>query len=77
MSKTTVSTATAVDVKNQLALGTEAAAEALGVSPGTMRRWRLEGTGPAYVRVSRNLVLYRPADLDHWLDAQTRVGGAA
>lgn len=77
MSKTTVPTATAVDVKNQLALGTDPAAETLGVSSGTMRRWRLEGTGPAYIRVSRNLVLYRVEDLNAWLDAQVRVGGAA
>jgi hypothetical protein len=57
-------------------LNEEQAGEYLGgaqspVSPRTMQRWRLEGTGPAFVAVGR-LIRYRPADLDAWLDGRLR-----
>lgn len=44
------------------------AAELLGCSVATLRKWRLLGTGPAYVKVGR-LVRYREADLMAYLDA--------
>jgi hypothetical protein len=37
------------------------------VSLRTLRRWRQEGSGPAYVKVGRK-VMYRPSDVQTWLD---------
>lgn len=48
------------------------AAKALGMSPITLAKWRMSGTGPAYVRLGRNIA-YRPEDLEAWFIAQTRV----
>ena len=50
------------------------AAAFLGISIGTLERWRAEGTGPAYVQLSARAVAYRPADLRAYVD--TRVRGA-
>ncbi len=33
------------------------AARMLGVSPHTLKRWRSEGYGPSYVRISRKVVV--------------------
>jgi hypothetical protein len=33
----------------------------------TLRRWRQEGRGPAYIKVGRK-VMYRPSDIQAWLD---------
>lgn len=43
-------------------------AKRLNVSLASMRRWRLERRGPAFVKVGA-LVRYRPEDLDAWLRA--------
>ncbi|WP_188302211.1 helix-turn-helix domain-containing protein [Streptomyces sp. CBMA123] len=42
------------------------AAAILKVSPATLRRWRREGTGPAYVRVGGRIG-YRHQDLADYL----------
>lgn len=57
-----------------LAVTTAQAASMLGVSAGTMRNWRTQGTGPQYLTVSQNKVIYRVADLEAWLDALPKVG---
>jgi hypothetical protein len=44
------------------------AAQILCCSVAALRKWRLLGTGPAYVKVGR-LVRYREADLMAYLDA--------
>jgi predicted DNA-binding transcriptional regulator AlpA len=36
----------------------------------TLRRWRQEGTGPAYVKVGRR-VMYRPSDIQTWIEEHT------
>jgi len=41
-------------------------AKRLNVSLASVRRWRLERRGPAFVKVGA-LVRYRPEDLDAWL----------
>jgi excisionase family DNA binding protein len=41
-------------------------AKRLNVSVASVRRWRLEKRGPAFVKVGA-LVRYRPEDLDAWL----------
>ncbi|MGU3501884.1 helix-turn-helix transcriptional regulator [Mycobacterium sp. C31M] len=45
-----------------------AAAKYLNMSPETLRTWRRDGTGPAYIRVASNRVRYRVSDLDAWLE---------
>lgn len=48
----------------------QATAEFLGLTLASLRKWRWERKGPAYVKVGR-LVRYRKADLEAWLDQQT------
>jgi predicted DNA-binding transcriptional regulator AlpA len=40
--------------------------EKLHVSLACLRRWRLVGEGPQYIKVGQ-LVRYRPEDLDAWV----------
>jgi len=47
----------------------------LHVSLATLRRWRLEGRGPKFIKVS-SLVRYRPEELEEWLASQP-VGGTS
>lgn len=46
------------------------AAELLRVSPRTLERHRVAGTGPRFVKAGRR-VLYRQSDLDDWTSANT------
>ena len=48
-------------------LKTTAAAEYCGVSKSLLEKLRLEGRGPAYIKLSPRLVVYSSADLDAWL----------
>jgi excisionase family DNA binding protein len=50
---------------------TEEAAEYLGVSRWTLARWRVEGSGPRYVKVG-GPVRYDVADLAAWVDERRR-----
>jgi phage terminase Nu1 subunit (DNA packaging protein) len=43
----------------------------IDVSERTLERWRVEGTGPAFVKAGRK-VLYQPEDVDNWLAASRR-----
>lgn len=47
----------------------------LHVSLAALRRWRLEGRGPRFIKVSA-LVRYRPEELEQWLASQP-TGGTA
>jgi excisionase family DNA binding protein len=59
-----------------LALMTEVElSERLNVSLASLRRWRLEGRGPRFIKVG-SLVRYRPEDLDEWL-ASLPAGGVS
>ncbi len=49
-------------------LNTKEAAEALGLSPITLRKWRCLGKGPGYLRLNPRLIRYRRADLEAWLE---------
>lgn len=44
-----------------------AAAQRLGLVPGTLANWRFRGIGPRFVRVNRQ-IRYDPRDLDAWVD---------
>ena len=46
---------------------TSLTARHLGVSTGTLRRWRAAGVGPP-ARKLGNLVRYRPADVHAWVE---------
>jgi predicted DNA-binding transcriptional regulator AlpA len=48
--------------------------EQLQVSLACLRRWRLRGEGPRYIKVG-NLVRYRPEDIELWV-AELPTGGA-
>ena len=43
----------------------------IDVSERTLERWRVEGSGPAFVKAGRK-VLYRTVDVDDWLAASRR-----
>ena len=47
----------------------------INVSLASLRRWRLEGRGPRFVKVGA-LVRYRPEDLEQWM-AALPTGGTA
>lgn len=63
-------------IDTQYTLSTHDAAEYLGVSHRTLQSWRTKGQGPAYVKFSRNGVLYRAQDLRDFVDARVVGGGA-
>ena len=53
-------------------VNTRKAAEILGRSPATLKRWRYEGVGPAYVEMERR-VRYDVAVLIEYINENTRV----
>jgi hypothetical protein len=52
-------------------LNTVEAARFLHLSPRTLERLRLDGSGPRYCKL-RHSVRYRPADLETWLANHAR-----
>ena len=46
------------------------AAKLLRISPRTLERYRVAGSGPRFVKAGRR-VLYRHADLETWTEANT------
>jgi len=46
-------------------------AELLCVSERTLERWRVEGSGPTFLKAGRR-VLYRQSDIDTWLAATAK-----
>jgi excisionase family DNA binding protein len=52
-------------------LTTMEAAAYMRLSPRTLETWRLRGGGPHYRKLG-DRVLYTQADLDTWLEGQTR-----
>jgi len=51
-------------------------ARILGVEPDTLRAWRRQGRGPAFIEVGSKTVRYRAEDVRAWIQAQRRGGGA-
>lgn len=56
--------------------GRDKVAEYLGVPVATLTAWAHRGKGPRYTLVGRH-ARYRWADVETWLDQQTRGGEAA
>lgn len=50
-------------------------AEALGVSVSTVRRWRLFGRGPEYIKVGDTLVRYKSESVAEFLQSCATGGG--
>jgi excisionase family DNA binding protein len=53
-------------------LTTKEAARRLGFTPQTLRLWRSQDRGPAYVQTEGGGVRYRRSDLEAWIE-QRRV----
>ena len=53
------------------------AASFLGVSAKSLQKWRVTGTGPAYVRISARCIRYRRVDLVAWIAARVKTSTAA
>jgi|KBSSwiStaDraftv2_1062776.scaffolds.fasta_scaffold795816_1 excisionase family DNA binding protein len=51
-------------------LSASEAAQYVGLSESTLAKLRLNGKGPLYCKLGRR-VLYRPPDLDQWLQSRT------
>jgi len=51
-------------------LSTSDVARRLGVAEVTLRKWRIYGTGPRFVRCGAN-VRYRSADVEIWMASRT------
>jgi predicted DNA-binding transcriptional regulator AlpA len=52
----------------------------LGIKPQTLRKWRLTGHGPPFVRIGdspRSRVAYRLSDIEAWVAARTFASTAA
>jgi hypothetical protein len=61
-------------------LSSSATASYLGLQPQTLRRWRMAGTGPPYIRLGNSTnskVAYRRSDLVQWLAERTFAHTAA
>lgn len=56
-------------------LDTHQASQLLGLAPGTLRKWRLTGRGPAFVRLGRS-VKYRQSALESFVARRTFVSTA-
>ncbi len=54
-----------------LVIDEEDAAKALGLSPRTLQRWRVEGIGPKYRKLGRRIG-YTEADLREFLERSRR-----
>jgi predicted DNA-binding transcriptional regulator AlpA len=52
-------------------LNTPQTADFLGLKPGTLEVWRVQGKGPAFVKLG-HAVRYRIDDLENWIDKRTR-----
>lgn len=51
-------------------LTTPEVADRLGVAEITLRKWRIYGTGPRFIRCGAN-VRYRSSDIESWVSSRT------
>ncbi len=58
-------------------IGEMMAARFLGVSARALQKWRHEGNGPKFVRVSSRCIRYRRRDLIEWSEARIKTSTAA
>ena len=55
-------------MSTQELLVSSTAAIRMGLAKQTLARWRVEGKGPPFIKLSGNRVAYRASDVDAWLD---------
>lgn len=60
-----------------IAVAAREAAPLLRVTEQTLKRWRSQGVGPVYCRITGGRVRYRIADLDAWLQDHSVRPGAS
>jgi DNA-binding transcriptional MerR regulator len=53
-------------------LTTDQVAELLAIKPHTLRLWRMQGNGPAFLKIGGH-VRYKSAVVESWIDAQARI----
>jgi predicted DNA-binding transcriptional regulator AlpA len=58
----------------QKLLTEQSVADNVGLSVASVRRWRLLGKGPKYIKIGA-AVRYRPEDLWAWLESQPAYAG--
>lgn len=46
------------------------AAQRLGIKPKTLAKWRMEGRGPVYHKMSSRFVRYAADEVDRWIQEQ-------
>jgi len=59
-------------IEGRAVVSSTEAAQMLGISPRTLANWRVQGRGPAYVRIGKNRspILYRVGDIESWLESR-------
>jgi predicted DNA-binding transcriptional regulator AlpA len=57
-------------------VGEREVARCLAVSLATIRRWRLIGGGPKYLKIG-NSVRYRPSEVNRFLETRPILGGVS
>lgn len=58
---------TRISLHDRAGLDTADAAIYVGLSVPTLKKYRLDGTGPRFAKIGTK-VIYRPRDLEAWLD---------
>ena len=59
-------------VSSPILLTEKEAGKILGFSIRTLQKWRIEGQGPHFIRVSARAIRYRREDLDRWIESCVR-----
>lgn len=61
---------------NNDVLTTNQLSKDLGISKSTLARWRLNGTGPKYIKFGHR-VLYKQSEIDRYMELNTFQGTAS
>ena len=61
---------------NDRLLRSEEAAQLLGITDRTLRRWRAAGRGPAYVQEANMMLRYRESAVRAWIKTNEKAPGA-
>lgn len=60
------------DHKETNLLTEKQAAEFLGFTARALQKWRIQGTGPKFVRISSRAIRYQVQDLIDWIEENKR-----
>jgi len=55
----------------ELYINNDQTAKTIRISPRTLEKWRVQGRGPAYLKLGARVV-YARRDIEQWLEAQRR-----